>query len=113
MKSLLNNVFFWTVTTLGTVFFGLITFLSYSEWWTVKVKKQTEGYPWGPVNENPWYFGNPEIYSTVMLIEGIAFTVALVILTIQLIKAKKTGVLYSLLLCTALFILMLVNGNIN
>ncbi|MFD2035494.1 hypothetical protein ACFSKL_11875 [Belliella marina] len=87
--------------------------MSLSEWSTVKVKKQTDGYPWGPINENPWYYDNPEIYSTVMLTEGIIFTIALTILAIQIIKAKKKDILYALMVCFGLFILMLVNGAIK
>lgn len=108
-----KNILFWTGTTLATLFFGLLTFMSLSEWWTVKVEKQTGGYPWGSVNENPWYYDNPEIYSTVMLTEGIVLTVAFTILAIQIIKAKKKGILYSLMVCFGLSILMLVNGAIK
>lgn len=108
-----KNILFWTGTTLATLFFGLMTFVSYNEWWTVKIKKQTSGYPWGPINENPWYYDNPDIYSTVMLTEGLVFTVALTILGTQIIKAKKTGVLYALMLCFGLFVLMIINGTIK
>jgi hypothetical protein len=48
-----------------------------------------------------------------MLTEGIAFTVAMAILTTQIIKAKEPGILYSLLLCSGLFVLMVVNGSIK
>jgi hypothetical protein len=109
----MKSILFWTVTILATLFFGLLTFMSLSEWWSIKVKKQTGDYPWRPVNENPWYYDNPDIYSTVMLTEGIVFTVALTILATQIIKAKKTGVLYALMVCFGLFILMLVNGAIK
>ena len=108
-----KNILFWTVATLAKLFFGLMTFVSYNEWRTVKIKKQTSGYPWGPVNENPWYYDNPDIYSTVMLTEGLVFTVALTILGTQIIKAKKTGVLYALMLCFGLFVLMIINGTIK
>jgi len=108
-----KNILFWTGTTLATMFFGLLTLMSLSEWWTVKIKKQTSNYPWGPVNENPWYYDNPEIYSTVMLTEGLVFTVALTILTTQIIKVNKKGILYSLMLCFVLFVLMIINGTIK
>lgn len=108
-----KNILFWTGTTLATLFFGLLTFMSLSEWWTVKIKKETGSYPWGPVNENPWYYDNPEIYSTVMLTEGLVFTVALTILTTQIIKVNKKGILYSLMLCFGLFVIMIINGTIK
>ena len=108
-----RNILFWTGTTLATLFFGLLTFMSLNEWWTVKIKKQTSSYPWGPVNENPWYYDNPEIYSTVMVTEGLVFAVALAILTTQIIKVNKKGILYSLMLCFGLFVIMIINGTIK
>lgn len=108
-----KNLLFWTATILTTLFFGLLSFIAFSEWWIVKVKNQTDAYPWGPVNENPWYYDNPDIYSTVMLTEGIAFTFAVTILVTQIIKTNKTGVLYSIMLCFGLFLLMIINGAIK
>ena len=66
-----KNIVFWVVTALSTLFFGILTFMSLNEWWTIHVKQQTGSYPWGRVNDNPWYYDNPEIYSKVMLIEGL------------------------------------------
>ncbi|MEB2783145.1 hypothetical protein [Algoriphagus persicinus] len=109
----LKNILFWIGTGLAILFFGMLAVVSYSEWWTIKVKKHTSGYPWGSINDNPWYYDNPEIYSTVMLTEGIVFTIALAILTTQIIRAKKSRILYSLLLCFGLFILMILNGTIK
>jgi hypothetical protein len=108
-----KNILFWTGTILTTLFFGLLTFMSLSEWWTIKFKKQTSVYPWGPVNQNPWFYDNPETYSTVMLTEGLVYIVALTILTTQIIKANKKGILYSLMFCFGLFIIMIINSTIK
>lgn len=108
-----KNIIFWAGTILATAFFGLLTVLSFSEWWTVKIKKQTDNYPWGPINENPWYYGTPNLYSSVMLAEGILFTIALTVLARQLIKKDKTNILYTLLVCFGLFIAILINGQIR
>lgn len=110
MKTL-KDIFFWAGTILASVFFGLFTFASFSEWWLVKVEKHTRGYAWGPVNENEWYYANPNVYSTVMLIDGIIFTMALIILLRQIIKKDKTKILYALMACSALFILMMIMGE--
>mgnify|MGYP007051650063 FL=1 len=108
-----KNIIFWTGTTLATVFFGLLTFMSLYEWWTVKIKNQTDNYPWGPINENPWYYDTPKLYSSVMLTEGILFAIALTVLARQLLKKDKTKIFYTLLACFGLFIAMLVNGQIR
>lgn len=109
----LKNIIFWISTILSTLFFMLLTFICYNEWWTVKVKKQIKEYPWGTINENPWYYKTPDIYSTVMFTEGFLFTIALIILIIQLLKMKKVKILYSIMLCFGLFILMIASSLIN
>jgi len=108
-----KNILFWTGTILSFAFFGLLTFGMFDEWWTVKIKKDIENYPWGPINENPWYYDNPNLYSIVMLTEGIFFTVALSVLARQLFKRDKTKILYALMFCFGLFGLMYINGQIR
>lgn len=66
-----KNIIFWTGTTLATVFFSLLAIISFNKLWTVKIKKQIDGYPWVPINENPWCYDTPNLYSSVMLTEGI------------------------------------------
>ena len=109
----LKNIIFWISTILSTLFFVLLTFICYNEWWTVKIKKQIKEYPWGTINENPWYYKTPDIYSTVMFTEGFLFTIALIILIIQLLKMKKVKILYSIMLYFGLFILMIASSLIN
>lgn len=104
-----KNIIFWTGTTLATAFFGLLTFMSFNEWWTVKIKMQTDSYPWGSINENPWYYDTPNLYSYVMLTEGVLFTIALTVLAKQLLKKDKKKIFYTLLVCFGLFLAMLVN----
>jgi hypothetical protein len=108
-----KHILFWTVPAMVTLFFGLMTFMSLNEWWIVQVKQQTGGYPWGQVNENPWFYKNPEIYSEVMLIEGLAFSAILIFLTIQVIRTEKKGILYTLMFGFGLLVIMIANGAIK
>ena len=109
----IKQIIFWTGTTLGTLFFGFITFGLYSEWWNIAISKNSNGYPWGSVNETPWYYKNSETYSTVMLIEAILFSIALFVLVTQALKHKKTRVLYSFLLCFLLLVLIILSAAIK
>jgi hypothetical protein len=108
-----KNILFWTVTIMALVFFSILTFGLYDEFWTVKIKKDIGNYPWGPINENPWYYDNPDLYSTIMLTEGFLFTVALSVLVRQLFKKEKTKILYALMTCFGLFVLFYINGQIR
>lgn len=64
---------FWFATGVVLVFIGLLAFTLFSEWYTVSIRREIENYPWGPVNENPWFYESPYLYSSVMLIELIRF----------------------------------------
>lgn len=108
-----KNIIFWIGTIITTIFFSLLTLMSYGEWWKIKIKKQISSYPWGQVNENPWYYDNPNLYSIVMLTEGILCTIALAFLLRQLLRMDKTKILYSLMFCFGIFVLILINGAIK
>ena len=108
-----KNILFWTVTILVFTFFCLMTFGIFVEWWTFKIKKDIGNYLWGPLNENPWYYDNPNLYSTVMLTEGLLFTIALSILARQIFNKDKTKILYSLMTCIGLFVLIYIKDSIG
>lgn len=106
----IKHILFWFVVTFGTLLFGLITFGLYSEWWSIAITKNTNAYPWGFVNETPWFYENVETYSTVVLIEAVLLSLGILILLSQIVRMKKTGILYSFLLCFLLLILMISVG---
>jgi len=108
-----SNIIFWAGTTLAAAFFGLLAVMSFSEWWQISMKKQAVSYPWGKVNSNPWYYGTPDLYSSVMLVEGILCAAAIIVLARQILKKNKEKILYTLLVCFGLFILMVINGLIK
>ena len=101
------------MTILATLFFGLIGFMSFDEWRIVKLKKDIGDYPWGPVNDNPWYYANPDLYSIVMLTEFIVVTTLIGFVIRYMIKKDKAKILYSLLACLIFFVVMIVNGKIQ
>jgi len=107
------KVLFWILTTLAAIFFGLIDFMSFDEWRIVKFKKDIGGYPWGPINDNPWYYANPDLYAIVMLTEFIVMTLFLGFVIMYMIKKDKTKILFSLLACLVFFVIMIINGKIQ
>jgi hypothetical protein len=108
-----KNILFWTITIWALAFFGTLTYGLYDEWWTDKTKKEIGNYPWRPINENPWYYDNPDIYSTAMLTERLLFTIALTVLAGQLYKKDKTKILYALMTCFGLFVLIYINVQLR
>lgn len=90
-----------------------MAFASLEEWWTVGVKGETSGYPWGAINDNPWYYNTPTLYSTVMLIEFIILIGGLALTTYFIVKCKKEKVFYSLLGIWVLVTIILVSGFVQ
>lgn len=108
-----KQLLFRAGTSLATLFFALMSFMSLSEWWKVKIKKDISTYPWGHMADNPWYYDNPSLYSTVMLAEGLLMLTFLALAVWFIFQKQKTGMLYSLLACSAVFVLMLISSQIQ
>lgn len=113
MKSKSNHILFWPASVIALIFFGLQTLLFINEWWTVAILKDVNNYPWGLVNENPWYYKNANIYSKVMLIEGLTMFIGVVFTIWFLTQRQKGRVYYSLLTCFLLFCFMIINSQIS
>lgn len=107
------KILFWILTILATIFFGLIDFMSFDEWRIVKLKKDIGGYPWGPINDNPWYYANPDLYSMIMLIEWLIMTLLLGFVIRFMIKNDRIKTTYSLIACLIFFAAMIINGKIQ
>ena len=107
-----SKIIFWIPTFFVVMFFTLISFMSLSEWWNVKILKEIDNYAWGPINENSWFYETPNLYANVQLVEGL-FMLFLVLMTIVKIIQKNTNFKYWLLYCFLFYILMLVSSNIK
>ena len=51
----------------------LLAFAGLSEFYNIGILKESDGLPFGLINENPWYYETPEIYANHNLVTGIAF----------------------------------------
>ncbi|HLV51746.1 MAG TPA: hypothetical protein VKY44_07295 [Flavobacterium sp.] len=112
-KRKLRRTLFVTFTTVTILFVSFMAFASLEEWWTVGVKGETSGYPWGPINDNPWYYNTPKLYSTVMLSEFIILIIGLALTTYFIVKPNKERAFYSLLVIWVLVIIILANGFVQ
>lgn len=69
----------------ATVFVAFLTFLSFSEFYTVAIKKDIGQYPFGSECA-PNYYETPDLYAYVMLATGCIFGI---LLLFQVINFKK------------------------
>lgn len=112
MQPTTKQSIFWTIRAIGVLLFSLATLVSFYEWWNVRINKDLDSYPWGPINNNPWYYANDTVYANYMLVTGLIMLLLLVLLFTFLAKRQKEKALYSMLGCTGLFLLMIVSSQI-
>ena len=105
-----RNLIFWFFVVITILFTGFWTFVAFDEWLTVGFHRKTAGYPWGPVNQNPWYYKNPSVFSRVMLIEFLLLAAGLGFAIYRIIQRKKQSILYCMLSLWFLMMLMLINA---
>ncbi len=87
--------------------------LELSEFYVVAIQKNTGGYPWGLLNDNPWYFQSPLVYSAYNLIIGLLLlSMALSGLWALLKKNRKAAIL-SICATISIFLISLVSANIQ
>jgi len=57
----------------------LFSLMGLSEFYEVSIAGHESGYPWGPINENPWYYKNASIYTIYNFVSGILFLLAFLV----------------------------------
>ena len=107
------KIIYWIGILLFLLFFSLLASLSIHEWWNVSINNNIEGYPWGLINDNPWYYENPKIYAKVMLAESFILITLLLIFIIQIIKKNQKGIQFSIISLLLALIILIINGKIN
>lgn len=108
----MKNIFSWLPTIIMILFFTMIAFMSYSEWWNITIENKVDKYAWGETNENPWFYHTPKLYSYVMLVEGLIMS-SLIILGVKEMRKRKTKFSNWFIFCFTLIVLMLISSNIS
>ena len=70
----------------ATLFASLMFLFGFSEYYTVAIKKDIEGYPFGSECA-PDYYDTPELYASTVLISVVVFGILLIF---QIINWKKS-----------------------
>ncbi len=85
-----NKRLFWTLPCIIVLVGLFFAFAGLSEFYHVGVAGETGAYPWGSVNEVPWYYQTPNIYSTYNLASGLSFLAATLLTLWATLKKNKT-----------------------
>lgn len=108
-----NSKLLWTLPYVVVAFGLLFSFMGLSEFYNVKIAGQESAYPFGSINENPWYYQNVSVYANYNLISGLMFLTASVLTVWATIKKSKTFVIIGIGLTILFFIAELVSGKVQ
>jgi len=87
-----KNRFFWTLPYIVVAVGFLFAFIGLSEFYNIKIASNQAAYPFGYVNDNPWYYQNSSTYATYNLRSGILFLI-ISSMTVWATIRKKRGLL--------------------
>jgi hypothetical protein len=110
-NSIGKSKLFWVFPCLIILMTGAFAFSELSEFYTVAINGETEGYPWGAVNEVPWYYQTPTTYSIYALTSGLLFLAATILIALALIKKSRKLMIIGVSLAFMLFLVDVVSTN--
>jgi hypothetical protein len=108
-----NSKLFWTLPYLVIAFGLLFAFMGLSEFYNVKIAGQESAYPFGPINENPWYYQNASVYANYNLTSGLTFLTASLLTAWAAIKKNRIFVILCISLTILFFIAELVSSKVQ
>ena len=109
----INSIFFWTFFIVTNLFSGLIAFLLFDDWYQVAIKKNISDYPFGQVNDTPWYYINSSTFSNITLTEFIIIAIVVCLTFIFIDKKNKVKTTYFLAGQWLILFLIFINGQIK
>lgn len=108
-----SSKIFWTLLYVVVAFGLLFAFMGLSEFYNVKIAGQAFAYPFGPINENQWYYQNASVYANYNMISGLMFLTASVLTVWAIIKKNRTLVILGISLTIIFFIAELVSSKVQ
>ena len=99
--------------TITVITVGLVTLISFKEFYIIGIRKRTDGYPFGGESSVPYYYNTPELYSLVNIVWGFLFLTIFIISLRMLIVETKKGIIISFFLTLLMVILFYVHAQIG
>lgn len=88
----------------------LFAMIHLSEWYRAQFTSQIEEYPWGNVNENPWYYASSTLYANVMLGKAILLLLAVLYMIREFLSKNAQRIFISLFVAQLVFVASLVSS---
>lgn len=107
-KRTIWNLSYMVITT------GLFLFLlSISEFYNVAIDGSGSQYPWGAINENPWYYRTPALYAAYQFICSLVFLTASIVTLLGTIRKSQPVAIKGMLTIGLFFLANLVSAHIQ
>lgn len=108
-----NNTTQLLVGALGLLTSGLFSFLTLSEFYSIKILKETSEYPFGGEGPTPYYYKSADLYAIVNLIWGLVFLLTLIFITRTILKGDKRKTIFTFGLTLFLLLAFFIHGQIG
>ena len=108
-----SSLFYLIIRAITVLISGLGTFISFWEYFNVGMLKRTDGYPFGGEGPVPYYYKTPEMYSSVMLIEGIIFLLLFLLIVWAIISNKRSLSIWVLGYTIIVSVAIYIHGSTN
>ena len=96
---------------LGLITSGLFSFLTLSEFYAIRILKETSEYPFGGEGPTPYYYKSADLYATVNLIWGLVFLLTLIFIAWTTLKGDKTKTIFTFGLTLFLILAFFIHGQ--
>ncbi len=106
-----KNRLYWVFPCIIILMTGTFSFIGLSEFYNVAIKGETGGYPWGAVNEVPWYYQTQTIYSIYTFISGLLFLLATILIGWATLKKSKKLMITGVSLAFFLLLADVISAN--
>jgi hypothetical protein len=83
------------------------------EFYTVIIRNEIKDYPWGFINENPWYYENPKKYGIFCFVFGLLYLLSSVITFWSIRKNKVSATVIGSISIFIVHLIVVVNGKIQ
>ena len=98
-----SNKIPWLLSYLVVLVGLMFSFMSFDEFYNVRFGGQESAYPFGNINDNPWYYKSASLYTKYFFVCGSLFLGAALVTLFAAIKKNKRLLVIGICL-TALFL---------
>ena len=101
------------ITILFIFIFGAIDIILFLELVNVLILGDLEAYPWGLINNNPWFYANSDLYKYILFVKFIILTTLLSLVIRAMLKKDHKRKSLFFFLCSVFVIIIIISSKIQ